>query len=244
MTHMPHLEGIMADDRGYTPPEHSTGDTAHSVAKAALSFIPGATDLFEFFVLPPLEKRRQKWMEEVAQGLRELERKGLLNLEELENNEAFITILVQTSQAAIRNHQAHKLMAFRGVVLNAAINIDIAEDLQLRFVSFVDELTPSHIALLQFLAHYEDQLAKVASYDTLFQRFLAEGKCKLGQDEFLLLCADLTGRALVQISPDMKAFPGVYESDKIITDRLRERGPMLRVTDIGHSFLRFITQPA
>ncbi len=231
----------MSQNQKYDPPKHTTGDTAHLVSSAILSLIPGAAELFRFFVIPPLEKRQQKWMEEVGQALRELEQKREAQLEELQNNPRFITVLVQATQAAMHNHQEEKINALRNVIVNSATGIDIDEDLQLQFVRFVDELTPSHLALLQFFADHEAQVSAISSYEQVYQFFLSESKCNLGRDEFMLLCTDLTTRILLHVSPDMEAFEGVFKSDKLLLESQRE-GPMLRVTSIGRKFLKFITR--
>jgi hypothetical protein len=51
-------------------PRATGADAVHTLAKAGLSAIPmvggPAAELFQFLVQPPLEKRRIKWMEQVA----------------------------------------------------------------------------------------------------------------------------------------------------------------------------------
>lgn len=58
----------------YEPQKRTSGDTAHLVASGLLSLIPGAAELFQYLVPPPLEKRQAKWMEKVAQALRDFEK--------------------------------------------------------------------------------------------------------------------------------------------------------------------------
>jgi len=43
----------MADVPKYDPPKPSTGASAHSLATALLSMIPGVTERFEYLVKPP-----------------------------------------------------------------------------------------------------------------------------------------------------------------------------------------------
>ena len=64
----------MTEMNEYEPPKSSTGDTAHLAAKEILSLIPGASGLFEYFLKPPLEKRREAWMKMVAEALKDLEK--------------------------------------------------------------------------------------------------------------------------------------------------------------------------
>jgi hypothetical protein len=83
----------MADSPKYDPPKSGTGDSAHGLATALLSMIPGATELFEYFVKPPLEKRREVWMKMVAEVLRDLEN-SRFDIQQLQSDERFITIVV------------------------------------------------------------------------------------------------------------------------------------------------------
>ncbi|MCL4528700.1 MAG: hypothetical protein M1282_04735, partial [Chloroflexi bacterium] len=115
----------------YEPPKADSGDTAHLVAKAALSVVPGASELFEYFIKPPLEKRLEKWQEEVANALRHLEEENRLNIENLKANEQFISIIVQVTTIALRNHQKEKLSALKNVIINSALQTNINDDLQL-----------------------------------------------------------------------------------------------------------------
>ena len=105
----------MADDN-LEVPRRSKGDAAHAIVKAGLSAVPmvggPAVELFQYLVQPPLDKRREAWMKEVGEKLQELERKGL-DLAKLQDNEPFISAVMQASQAALRTHKAEKLAALR-----------------------------------------------------------------------------------------------------------------------------------
>ena len=115
-------------------PEATLEDRLHTLAKAGIASIPvagaAASELFTIILAPPLEKRRVEWMNDVAERLKELEEHGELNLEDLQDNETFITTVMQASQAAIRNHQSEKREALRNAVLNAALPQAPEESLQ------------------------------------------------------------------------------------------------------------------
>jgi len=61
-------------------PKTTAGDIAYAAAKAVLGSIPvvGATaaEVFALAVEPPLAKRRNEWIESIAQGLQQLEQKA------------------------------------------------------------------------------------------------------------------------------------------------------------------------
>jgi len=99
----------------YDPPTPEESDIAHKIARTGIASIPvvggAAAELFTTLITPSLEKRRQEWMEEIAEGLRELEANSQLNINELQDNENFITVLMHANQAAMRNHQKEKIEA-------------------------------------------------------------------------------------------------------------------------------------
>jgi len=136
------------------PPEQkSKGDIVHTVVKAAASAIPiaggPAVVIFEEVFRKPIEARRQKWLEMLAEAVEELKSK-VENLEnkDLSENESFISAVMQASQVAQRTHQDEKLEALRNAIQNAALPHAPDEDLQLVFLRFVDELTPWHLRIL------------------------------------------------------------------------------------------------
>jgi hypothetical protein len=69
------------------PPAPSSGDTAHLVASGVLSFIPGAPELFSYFVGPPLERKRREWEKLVSEILEEITSKSSIDLATLQVGE-------------------------------------------------------------------------------------------------------------------------------------------------------------
>ena len=80
-----------------TPPEKSLSDDLHSLTKGTLSCIPGVggvvAELFEKVITPPLARRREVWMNQVAEALNEL-RETILDFswDKLREDETFLDI--------------------------------------------------------------------------------------------------------------------------------------------------------
>ena len=77
-------------------PEKSAADVAYGVVKAAVSGIPvaggPAAELLGLIFGPPLERRREQWLEQLGDAVKELQdRDAELTPEKLSQNEAFIT---------------------------------------------------------------------------------------------------------------------------------------------------------
>ena len=165
----------------FEPPEPTTGDTAHLAAGALLSLVPGAAELFEYFVTPPLEKRRQEWMREIGEALRELERNKGVSLEQLQSNDKFVDALLHASQLIARNSQIEKRNALKNAVLNAALLQAPEESLLQMFLEWIDIFTVWHLKILSFMDN-PDQWIKLSSnqpgkvdMDDLKKQWLDEG---------------------------------------------------------------------
>ena len=134
-------------------PKPAKGDIAHAIAKAAISVVPvvggPGVELFQALVQPPIEKRRVAWMEQVGEKLRELEERGV-DLSALQNDEQFITSVMQASAAAIRTHQQAKLDALKNAIINIALGDGPDETYQHLLLGFVDQFTEMHFRLLAF----------------------------------------------------------------------------------------------
>jgi hypothetical protein len=147
------------------PPKQSIGDVGHTAAKAVLSMIPvvggPAAELFSALIMPPLVKRRDEWIQSIAQGLQELQEQVTgFTIDSLQGNEAFVTATMHATQVAIRNHHAEKREALRNAVLNVASGNAPDDDIQLIFLDLVDTLTPWH---LRFLHFFHDPSSYIAS---------------------------------------------------------------------------------
>lgn len=138
------------------PTKKGAGDVAREVGRAIVSLVPAAGGplqvAFENIFASPLEKRKEAWLEQLAGVLTEVqERVADMTPEKLALNEAFVTVAMQASQMAIRNHQQVKLDAFCNAVLNAALPNPPHEDEQMIFLRLVDQLTPWHLRVLSLL---------------------------------------------------------------------------------------------
>jgi hypothetical protein len=135
------------------PTKKSAGDFAHGVGRAVTSIVPFAGGplqvLFENLFTPPIERRKQAWLQQLADVVNEVEsRVAELKPERLAENEVFVTVAMQASQIALRNHQQEKLEALRNAVLNAALPNPPQEDEQMIFLRLIDQLTPWHLKVL------------------------------------------------------------------------------------------------
>lgn len=120
--------------------------------KASISFIPGISQFFNDYVKSPSTKRLEKFLAEVVQEIENLQNKNdkQINLE----NPSFQTTLMCTLQIASRNHQEEKINALKNAVLNSALINCIESDRQSIFLNYIDQLTPSHLKVLEIISNF------------------------------------------------------------------------------------------
>jgi hypothetical protein len=125
-------------------------------------------------IMSPATKRRDRWIDEYLSKAYQLitEKVAFSVVENLPNNELFITVVLQATSIALRNHQEEKLEALRNAVVNSVLPSSADDDIKLMFLDLVDELKVSHLRLLRML--YEPD--KYSNEETNFLNELEKHK--------------------------------------------------------------------
>ena len=229
----------MAEDNSFDVPEPSGGDSAHAIGRGLLSLIPylggPAVELFSALVTPPLERRRQEWMEKVGEALRNLHATKQIDINELVKNEGFIDTLLTASQAAMRTSQEEKIESLNNAVLNTALPNPPDQALRHIFLSLVDEFTEWHLRLLKL---FQDPRAWAEAHEHTFP----SGNSLSG--------------ILESAYPELKGKRPFYDLiwGGLVTRGLTNTGSLQgmmttqgtlerRASDIGNQFLSFIESP-
>ena len=221
----------------YEPPKPTGADATYAVVKAAISTVPAlggpAAELFTALIAPPLERRKQAWMEEIAQALRELENQGRISIEDLSEDEIFIDTLLQASEAAIRTHQAEKHAALRNAVLNSTLPSPPDESLRQLFLSFVDQFTVWHLRLLKLFQNpkelsREPTRGYIGGLSSILEATYPELRGKRGFYDQIWRDLYLRGLVNTESLHSMMTASGLTAK---------------RTTELGDRFLRFIDEP-
>ncbi len=229
----------ISDD--HSPPKPTKGDAAHAIVRAGLGAIPvagaTATELLNAIVTPPLERRRQEWMERIGNALRKLEEERGISLEDLKKNDVFLDIALQASQTALRTSQEEKQNALKNAVLNSSLTTSPDESMQQMFLNFIDFLTVWHLRLLAFLDNPEEW-AKTHGLD--FSNISMGGISTLIETAF----DELRGRRDLydQLGKDLYS-RGLINSENFHITTTGHGLMQSKTTGIGKQFLRFITSP-
>ena len=225
-----------------TPPEKSIGDDLHSLGKGVLSCIPGVggvvAELFEMVITPPLARRREVWMSQVAEALNELrETISGFSWDKLKEDETFLDIFLQAGQIALRNHHAEKIVALKNAVCNSALKINLEETQQLVFLRYIDELTIVHLKLLDLM---RDPRQWATENNHKFPDFITSALTNVIYHAFPELKAQ---EALTELFVNDLQTRGLLQEVNI-HGTLTFHGLMAaRSTEMGNCFLRYISDP-
>lgn len=142
---------VEADD----PPKEGLRDHARTVVRAAISGVPGiggpAAELFNVVIPSSLDRRRNAWFEIVDERLDRLEQNGI-DLEALGTDEGFVTIVIEATKAALVTHLEEKLVLLANCIESVALPEGRDDFLAMRFLQYVEELSPEHFIVLTYLA--------------------------------------------------------------------------------------------
>ena len=188
--------------------------------------VPGAGSVVSFLLDLPLQRRKDKWLAGLAERLSRVEDL----LEDLQNDEQFITATLHASVMAMRTHQALKLEALRNAVLNVAVGQAPDEIKQHLFLTWIDVFNETHLRVLKVFQNpeYETSHMTPGSLNQVLEASLPD---LAGQaDLYNLLWRDLHIRGLV----NTESLQGLMTGSGLTAKR---------TTDLGDEFLQFISEP-
>jgi hypothetical protein len=224
-------------------PEENTADKVLTMVKAIASEFPALgtlTEFFELFFAPSIEKRREVWFENLAHGLIELQQKiEEFEIEQLQQNETFITTFMGAYGHAIRTHREEKRQALRNAVLNATLPDAPDDTKQKMFIEWIGELTPYHLKILQFFN--TDQVTDIDLDDRIWRMNIALDRLA---DSIIEKYPELENEfdTLVQIIHELHLM-GLISNKLPAHGLATEISPHPKLTPLAIEFLDFIQSP-
>lgn len=169
----------------------------------------------------PVTQRRDDWFADLQRRLRDLEgRVDGFRFDDLEHNEQFVSATFQATGAALRTHQAEKLVALQNAIVNIALANAPSEDLQSIFLNMVDSFTPTPLRVLR---HFRDRGQAIP-------RTWREERDLSDQ-----VVSDLHERGLLRDTRPLAARNRESPDGLVVYD--------WEVTQLGQQFLEFIKSP-
>jgi hypothetical protein len=227
-------------------PTATAVEVVSRVAEAGLSAIPIAggpiAGLLDAVIAPSLAKRKDAWLNRLAFVVTELQdRLRDFDPQQLGENEAFVTTVVQTTILAMKTSQEEKLIALRNAALNSLLPGAPDELEQSIFLRYVDELTPLHLRVMSLVAepktwfrqHYTGQVYTNAALSEVTEQAFPEMQ---GRPEVLdLIVDDLESRGLIE--PSGGKF---LHRESILSRTVWGK----TTTSLGDRFLAFVSEPS
>ena len=141
-------------------PKKSKEDVVYDATTVALASVPvvgtALAAVFESVFDAPIKRRRNEWIRRLEETVEELvEKIDGLSAQELSKNDRFVSASLHASQIALRTHQKAKLRVLQNALENIALHPAGNEDLETLYLRLIDELTPLHVRMLQFVSQPE-----------------------------------------------------------------------------------------
>ncbi len=219
-------------------PKGSSKDKVYSVFKGALGVIPSvggvASETFGLILSPPITRRREKWMEAVVEKLNNLEKSlNSFKIENLKDDDEFVTFLIEVSQIAFKTHQDEKLTYLRNTISNY-FSTQLEFDKKHSFLRVIDELTPTHLKILKYIAANEEYIiAEIEGFEKLLEHY-EKNHPTVDKYYFRKCVRDLENASLIRISGDFSDYigGGGYATD--------ESAPSIKLLDYGSELIQYI----
>lgn len=227
-------------NREHEAPDADAGDAAYAVVRAALSGIPfigtAAVELLQQVIAPPLARRQQDWMCDVAEAIRRLEVERGVRPEDLRDNPPFIDAVLTASQAAVRTSQQEKRQALLNAICHAGLPGAPEGAVQQMFIALVDRFTEWHLRILAIFAdpqRWSGPSGRTVQADSSLNGILEQAYPELRgrRDLYDQIWTDLNNTGMVRTPHLHTMMTGQGTLQK-------------RTTELGDQFLRYISTPA
>lgn len=218
-------------------------DISYALIKGGVSSIPfvggTAAELLSLAIASPMEKRRDEWVESVSIKISQLEsNNSRFSVTELSKNDEFISLILSTTQIALRNHKKEKIEALRNIVINTILGVEPDEEYRSMFLNLIDLLTLTHLKLLMLFDNPEKYITvnninfDVKSIYMGGLNIVIEGCISELKDE-----KDLYSKAF----KDLYSY-GLLNTESVHTSMSAQGLMQSRTTDFGQRLIKFISE--
>ncbi|RYE46269.1 MAG: hypothetical protein EOP24_16645 [Hyphomicrobiales bacterium] len=191
----------MQDDLSNTTPDEGLTKVMTFMAKAGLGMLPGGSVLAELVtlvVIDPAQKRRDWLLNNIVARVEDLEREGVVSLDELADDERVSAIVLTAVQAAQRSIGEQKLRDLANATMQGIASVSERDRVTIS-INIIDRLTEAHIVALRMFAQAEGQLEDQAVHAFFLKHFESTPALSLDPRDpfFPVLWRDLFAQGLV-----------------------------------------------
>lgn len=167
----------------------SSRDHLLNLMKAAVSAVPtvggSLSSLINDYIPSSREKRLYEFLQSFVRDLSTLKEK--IDHDYI-NSDRFAYLFTRTLNLVVQNYRGEKLRAFRSFLVRASVDINANEDVQTMCLNRLDEMTVSHLKLLDFFGYPHIYIKKTfsgkgsSSFSGMVYRGIAETMPELYQE--------------------------------------------------------------
>ncbi|MBZ0285485.1 MAG: hypothetical protein K8L97_32445 [Anaerolineae bacterium] len=227
----------------YEPPKPDPKDTTHSIVMSLVSIgMFDAPGIIQKLLPPPIEKRRNEWFQRIADGLNELQNKvDGFSIENLTENQAFISTLIELTFMAVASHEQERLDALRNAALNMALP-HAPEDIRRKmFIEWLEEMTPWHWKILNvfYVNNLSGLILDLDDQDWIINLHLGKLGILIQEMYPEMMGNDLICTQIIKYLHNRGLIGNKFPDFGLATKL--DHAP--QISSLGKEFLRFITSP-
>jgi hypothetical protein len=226
-------------DKKINLPKRSKGDYAHSLLKVAAGTVPVAgsflAEFVETVIEPPYRKRKEEWMREVANRIKELEEKvASFKRDSLKDNDGFLDAMISATKTALATSSKDKREQLLNALQNVVLNHNAGKITNTIFLNLIDKFTDAHVIICKILEVPNSFRAVRGEYDTkeTYRELINKKLSDIDKNVIDIITKELHDNGLITISASGLDNP----------PPLAEEG-MTRLTSLGKRLLTFIQKP-
>ncbi|MEH7469970.1 hypothetical protein V7195_25955, partial [Priestia megaterium] len=127
-----------------------TKEITYALLKGGLGSIPlaggVASEVFGVIFSDPATKRRDRAMSDIVKKISLLEAEGF-RVEELIENEEFVSVVIKAYNIVMQTHQEDKITALMNTIYNTP-RLSIGENEKIIFLNYINDFTEWHLRIL------------------------------------------------------------------------------------------------
>lgn len=187
------------------PPKKTAKDRVYEAAQVGVALVPfiggSAQAALDAVFGPPIDRRRQKWFEQLWELVTHLAQLRDVSVEELIEDENFVTSVIHATAIALGQHVEAKIDMLKAVLEHGALDPDRSDIVTARYLRWVDELDVEHVTVLRYAA---DPAGWYKAHNYERQEYMAVGRrhvldeagLDIENDILALVLSDLSQRGL------------------------------------------------
>lgn len=207
-------------------PRRTTRDSLVEVLAAGTGLIPGVGAAFDHVVTAvfekPLERRRQAWLERVADLLNWLAERQGRAVEDVVLSPDFESAVFAATRIALGQHVEEKLDMLKSVLAHAALDPDRGDLVAVRFLHWVEELEVEHVRVAQYASNPRRWHSDTET--TVSRRGRMNEITGLSDDDLEMVVDDLVQRRIITDGNAFGEGPISPEADSLLDTWATPRG--------------------